>query len=204
MKVSFAMATWLATGKSAPFSAFYATKIVDGKVSKVVASFYNPSIMAAIMSTEDVEIPPTVPYPAFEPHENPIEPYGKIMALWGAGELMKEEVRREHCAVDCVDDLSDGVMPDTFKPYHGIEGTGEWLKHAADFWEMANMEFGSPVAGIKPGCVMQCAKFDLKHTVTGKKAKGVQMYNEYGYNTEGKFVYSRHYCLNAQKMASIY
>merc|ERR1711988_1467379 len=86
--------------------------------------------IAAIVSAEDVPIPPAVELPSFSPHANPLEPYGEKMALWGAGEFLKAEVRREHLVPDCVDDLTDGALPSVLKPYVGVdvghEQPGDW------------------------------------------------------------------------------
>merc|ERR1711988_940651 len=110
--------------------------------------------IAAIISTEDVPIPPAVELPPFSPHADPLEPYGEKMALWGAGEFLKAEVRREH------------LVPT---------------------WYMSNLVNGTPIVGLKAGCVTTSMTFDVKHKGTGKEAQGVQMWNEFAYNAEGKF-----------------
>jgi len=199
-----ASATYTATGKSAFFSAFQIFEFEGEKIAKQTFAVYNPAAVAAIISTEDVPIPPAVELPSFSPHANPLEPYGEKMALWGAGEFLKAEVRREHLVPDCVDDLTDGALPSVLKPYVGIDGTGEWMEHMASTWDMSNLVIGTPIVGLKAGCVTTSMTFDVKHKGTGKEAQGVQMWNEFAYNAAGKFVYARHFFINAPLIASIY
>lgn len=197
-------ATFTATDKSAHFSCFQIYEFKGEKIAKLTFLVYNPASVAAIISAEDALIPPVVELPSFAPHANPLEPFGEKMALWGAGEFLKAEVRREHMVSDVVDDLTDGALPSVLKPYVGVDGTGEWLEHVASMWEMSNMVIGNPIVGLRAGCVMTSMTFDVKHKGTGKAAQGVQMWNELAYNAEGKFVYGRHFFVNAPLVASIY
>lgn len=196
--------TCTATDKSALFSCFQIIEFEADKIAKLTFLVYNPASIAAIISAEDAPIPPAVELPSFAPHADPLEPFGEKMALWGAGEFLKAEVRREHMVPDVVDDLTDGALPSVLKPYVGFDGTGEWLEHVASTWEMSNMVIGSPIVGLRAGCVVTSMTFDVKHKGTGKVAQGVQMWNELAYNAEGKFVYGRHFYVNAPLIASIY
>jgi len=207
LRFSSEKSTCKATGKSAETHGFNTFTWVGGKVTKMTAAVYNPASIAAIMSEEEVPILKPLSLPAFEPHPNPLEPFGEMMALWGAGEMSKEEVRALHCAADCVDDLTDtalatGPLGDVFKPQVGLDGLGAWMAHTDGQWEMSGVD-AAPVV-IAPGRVMMRLRCDVRHKITGKEAKGVQMFNELAYDADGKFVYNRHYFVNAPLLASIY
>lgn len=199
-----------ATGKSAPFRSLQVLEWDGSKAVKMTVAVYNPAAIAAIMSAREPPFPFASPVqlPAFEPHPDPTVPFAKLMALWGAGELRKPDVRAKHLASDCVDDLTDialaaGPLSDVFKPHHGVDGAGEWIEHQATHWAMSNVDV-QPIAGLKPGCVVARLTFDVKHTGTVREAKGVQMFNEFAYNAEGQFVHATHFCMNAPLLASIY
>jgi len=207
LRFSSKKATCKATGKSVESHGFNVFTWEGGRVTKLTAAVYNPASVAAIMSEEEGPVPQPLPLPAFEPHPSPLEPFGEMMALWGAGEMSKAEVRAQHCAADCVDDLTDtalaaGPPGDVFKPHVGIDGLGAWIAHTDGQWDMSGVD-AAPVV-IAPGRVMMRLTCNIKHKVTGKEAKGVQMYNELAYDADGKFVYNRHFFVNAPLLASIY
>lgn len=203
MRFSSPKSVCKATGKSTSGHSISVFTWEGGMCTKLTNILYNPALIAAICSEEDVPIPPTVQLPAFEPHPSPMEPFAEIMALWGAGELNKAEVRREHFVVDAVDDLTDPALPDVLKAYRGIDGTGVWMDYVSSTLEVSNVEV-VPVVGLKPGCVIAYMTWDMKHKTTSKEAKGVQQYNELAYDVHGKLVYARHYWVNAPLLASIY
>lgn len=207
MRFSAKNVTWKATGKGAQFDCLIVFTFTGDKISKMKVAIIDPASVAAVMSEGDVPIPSAVQLPAFEPHPNPMEPFGEKMALWGAGEFAKPEVRSKHLQPDCVDDLTDsalavGPLGDVFKPHVGCDGVGLWIEHQT-LWEMTNIDV-TPVVGLKPGCLTARMTCDVKHKTTGKEAKGVEMYNEFAYNADGQFVYARHYMVNAPLLASIY
>lgn len=201
-RFSSSMATWKPTGKGTPFSCVTVYTWEGDKLKKMTLLPHNPAAIAAICSEQDVPIPSTVQLPAFEPNPNPLEPFAEKMALWGAGELLKEEVRREHIAADAVDDQTDSALPDVLKPYRGIDGIGESVEYADKTWEISNVD-AVPIVGLKPGCVHVRITMDIKHKTTGKEAKGLQKYSEFAYGADGKFVYARHFYVNAPLLASI-
>jgi len=203
MKFSSTNAVCKATGKSVPSLCFTVLTWEGDKCSKLQLIPYNPASVAAVCSKEDAPIPAFVKLPAFEPHPKPLEQFGEKMALWGAGEFSKPEVRSEHIVADCVDDLTDSVLPDLFKAYVGPDGIGESIDHQVTMWELSNID-AVPIVGLAPGCVMARVTFDVKHKTTGKEAKGVQQYNEFAYSADGKIVSGRHYFVNAPLLASIY
>lgn len=203
LRGSSSMATYKPTGKGTPFYIFSVYTWEGDKLTKLTILPHNPAAVAAICSEQDVAIPSTVQIPAFEPNPNPLEPFAEKMALWGAGEFLKEEVRREHIAADAVDDQTDSALPDVLKPYRGIDGMGESVEYADKTWEYSNVD-AVPIVGLKPGCVHVRISMDIKHKKTGKEAKGLQQYNEFAYDVDGKFVYARHFWVNAPLLASIY
>lgn len=96
------------------------------KLRRLQGVFYEPAIIAAVFSEDDVPIPPTLQLPALEPHPSPTEPYGEKMALWGAGEFRKIEMLSS--IADAVDDLIESVLPDVLKAYQGVDAVSEWIK----------------------------------------------------------------------------
>lgn len=191
------------TGKGAAYSAMTILSWEGDQCTKVVNVPFYPVRTAAILSVEDVRVPPMASLPAFEPHPKPMEAYAEAMARWGSGDLSKPEVFDRYVAQDALNDVADSALPSILKAYEGSAAVREWLEHVEDNWELSNMDV-APVEGLKPGCVTHRMTCDVRHKTTGKEAKGVQMYVELAYNPAGQFVYSRNYFVNAPKLASIY
>jgi len=173
------------------------------KCAKIVCLPFLPARTAAILSEEDEPIPPMAALPTFVPHPKPMEAYAVAMAAWGSGDLSKPEVFEKYVAKDALNDVADSALPGVLKAYEGSDAVREWLDHVSTNWEMTNMDV-APVAGLKPGCVTHRMTCDVKHKMTGKEAKGIQVYTEFAYNDAGQFVYSRQYWTNAPALASIY
>jgi len=191
------------TGKGTAYSAMTVLFWEGGKCGKVVSLPFLPARTAAILSEEDVPVPPMATLPTFEPHPEPMEAYEEAMARWSSGELSKPEVLEKYVAADAVNDVADSALPCVLKAYEGSAAVREWFDHFSANWDLSNASF-APVAGLKPGCVTHRMTCDVTHKKTGKEAKGVQAYVELAYNAAGQFVYSRHYWLNAPVLASIY
>lgn len=193
------------TGKVTPFCCVEVYTWEGSRCTKSVLSVFQPASVAAICSEEEhLPIPPFAQLPAFEPHPNPMEPWAEKMALWSAGDFYSEEgLLEEHTAEDAVCIVSDSAMPEVFRTYEGVAGVKEWNDHGSSLWELSNVAL-APVAGLKPGCVLHRLTCDVKHKVTGKEAAGVQLFVECAYDVDGKFVYARHFFVNAPLLASIY
>jgi len=194
-----------ATGKGASMSLMQVLTWEGDKLRKVVFAFHQPERTAAISSVEDVPVPPMLTLPLFAPHPDPIQPWTEKMALWGAGEFTKPETKlmEKHIAPGAVVDATDTALPEVLKVYEGREGVSTWCEHTEAVWEMSNIDI-KPVTGLKPGCVMHRFVCDVKHKTTGKEVKGVQLFALCAYNTDGQFVYGRHYYVNSKALASIY
>jgi len=191
------------TGKGASYSHMTIFTWEGDKVTKIVNVPFHPARSAAILSEEDVPVPPMAALPSFEPHPEPMTAYQTLMALWGSGELYEPDVYKKYVATDALNDVTDSALPSVLKAYEGSDNVREWMEHVNSNWELSNMAV-EPVAGLAPGCVTHRFTVDVRHRVTGKEAKGVQCFVELAYNTDGQFVYGRNYWLNAAKLASIY
>jgi len=208
LRCSAKKAVCKATGKSAPFDCLNVLTWEGDKATKMIVVVYNPASVAAIMCEDDLPIPSPVQLPAFEPHSSPMEAFGAVMALWGAGELSKPEMQSKYIAAQSVDDSSDsllavGALSDVYKAHIGVEGIGLWIDYQENNLELSNIN-AVPVMGLKPGCVMVHMTCDVKHKISGKAVQGWEAYNELAYNEEGQFVYARHYWVNAPLLASIF
>jgi len=191
------------TGKGGAYSGYNILTWKGDKCAKLVHVPFHPARTAAILSEEDVPVPPMAALPSFEPHPEPMEAYATAMGLWQSGELNQPAVYKAYVAGDALNDVSDSALPDVLKAYTGSASVREWMDHMSANWELTNTEV-QPVAGLAPGCVTHRFTTDVKHKATGKEAKGVQCYAELGYNADGQLVYGRNYWVNAPKLASIY
>lgn len=200
-------AVWKPTGKSVPMTMIFISTWTKGKCSKMSAIYDDPARAAAVQ-TDDAPIPPAATLPSFEPHPDPKSCWDILFPLWAMGEFAKPETKQaaldKYVAADVVQDATSSVLPEILKPYVGHAGVDTWCNDVIGAtWELSNIDVAA-VAGLKPGCVLQRFTCDVKHNKTGKEAKGVDMYMEMAYNTDGKFVWAKHYFANPQLLASIY
>lgn len=179
------------------------------KVSKLVLINRAASALAAMYNADqDVPVQQPVAMPSFEPAADPMPIFQAIFASWGAGEFnnadTKQATLEKFIVPNCVLDHSSPAMPSLLKAYTGHTGVEEWnIGVVSELWEMSNLDVAA-TAGITPGCVLMKMAFDVKHKKTGKEAKGVISYQEFAYNTEGKFVYSKTYWADPVAIAAIH
>lgn len=143
---------------------------------------------------------------AFEPHPEPKLVFDKIFALWAAGEFASEspaqqEMLDKFVHSDFVVDASNTALPDTFGVFHGHKGCDEWANKLLGQWEFERME-SSVVAGLRAGQVLQRIECDVK--IKGREAKGIIMFNDVAYDSDGKGVAQKVYWANPQVVADLY
>lgn len=143
---------------------------------------------------------------AFEPHPDPKLAFEKVYALWAAGEFASESPTQQESLdkfvhADIMIDASNAALPDAFRVFHGHKGCDEWANGLLGQWEFDRME-SSVVAGMRPGHVLQRIECDIK--LKGHEAKGIVMFNDVAYDSDGKCVAQKVYWANPQVVAGLY
>jgi len=199
-----ATTTSKATGRSLLVENLNIIDFEGGKIRRMTAIYADPTHFAYLNGTSET-LPTMVKPMAFEPHPDPKLACEAVIAAWGSGEFGKDDTKQatfdKLIHAKAVTDVSSAVLPDVFKVYRGHAGTDEWTNKVVGKWEFTRVEI-TPEAGLKPGCAMQKLDFDAKHQ--GNEAKGLLVFNEQSYDTDGKIVHQKVFWANPRVAASLY
>lgn len=201
---SFTM-TSKVTGRSITSQNLTTFEFEGDQIKRAMTIYADPSAFAFLTGVTDTPTEAVKP-PAFEPHPDPKSVWEVAFAAWGAGEFAQLETKQ--AAFDkyvhpeiVIDTLGDVGLPEVFKVFHGHAGCDTWANELMGKWEFTRMET-SVEAGLKPGYVLQKLECDVR--LEGNEAKGIVMFIETAYDSEGKSVHNKIFWANPQVVGSLY